>query len=115
MSAWKVGDPVVVLPDGNNMGGCRAVVAKVGRVWMTIGGGYRTRMFSLADGHEKGDGVGGYCVAVTPEEASRRAALAVADARVRVHGSPWDWRGLTVEETNAIADILDAAKARGSR
>jgi len=50
MTTWRVGDPVVVLPDANN----------------------------------RGDGAGGYCVAVTPERAARRA---VSDSLADTHGA----------------------------
>lgn len=111
----KVGDRVIVEPDANGLGGGEYLVARVGRknfgVWSC--GRRRTfeseRTFEIATGREKGDGVGGYCYAFTPEQYAervrRRAALK------SIGHLDWHWHTrVSTEGLEAIAMILARTK-----
>lgn len=109
---WKVGDPVIVAPDGNGHGGGSFVVAKVGPKLLTIGSEYgRSRQFRLDDdGRENTDGRGGYCYAMTPAEHAERTRRATSERALDALTSgsrQWCWKSdLTVEQMDAIVAII---------
>ena len=117
MTTWHVGDPVVVLPNANNRGGCTTTVTNVGRKYFTIESKYgRDRKFSLEDGFEQGDSAGGYCRAVTPEQAVDRVVRDTAYARMHALTNGYSWHTtLTVAEMDAISAIVEVANARKVR
>jgi hypothetical protein len=111
IGAVKVGDTVCVTSDGNRMGGGTFTVASVGRKWFTVVQYRRPRQFSLEDGHENSDGVGGYCYAQTPEY---RAETVERDAWVKRLKAPmngndrWVWEErLTLDQIKRLVAILE--------
>lgn len=115
-SKWKVGDRAVIRSDSNGFGGGRGTVTYVGRAWITVTSEapwFRERRFRIADGRERGDGAGGYCIAVTPGEDLEIGRAVLAFERLRKHGHSWDYRdALTADEMDQISDIIEAALAR---
>ena len=109
--SWKVGAPVVVTADMNRSGGGAFTIAKVGRKYFSVVERGRSRMFSLTDGREQTDGVGGYRYAHTPEqhaELTRRKAAAV---ELRELTSGYDWtRHLTTAQMESAIAVLRGAK-----
>lgn len=109
---WRPGDTVVVLPDLNKMGGGTFTVSSVGRKWLTVGT-RRVRRFDIATGREQGNGAGGSCYAVTPQEAADLRARAQATKRLRDLTATWDWhRVLSVHEMDMISGVIERAKER---
>jgi hypothetical protein len=113
---WSAGDPVVILPDENRMGGGYARVMSVGRRWMLVVGehGGRPRKFDVESRQEKGDGIGGYCHALTPSEHEMylRRKAAVDQARL-IAGYSW-WQLVNTDDLEVIVKMIADAKERAA-
>jgi hypothetical protein len=107
----KVGDTIHVLPDANKRGGGVETVSAVGRKWLHTEAGGCRRSFDMASGHERGDGAGGYCVALTVAEHAAYLARLEPLKRLDTWCRAWNSAGkLTTDQIVRILAIIDEPK-----
>lgn len=106
LRAVSVGDRLVVLADCNRMGGGSAVVARIGRKYVTTDSG---RRFDRDSGQEAGNGVGGYCYAMTEADAAahQEHARDVGALESFVNARRYRWtQDLTADQARRVLAIL---------
>lgn len=114
MSAWEVGQDVIVRHRNYGRGPTRVTeekVSRVGRKYFFVQLAHEEVAFEIETGIERINGTNYSARAFTPE--SHQAYLERAEASDRLAGLVRDfgWRNrLTTEQMNAISDVIEASR-----
>lgn len=112
MTEWKVGQEVIVTASSGRVGTEEAVVAKVGRKYVTVGEDWRARRFEMDTGYEHTKwGAGGRIYTLDGWEDKKRRDVAIEAMK----GLGWSPRGYGTPDTptHVIEKWVYAARMEG--